>query len=449
MTSSPRKGSPDRSRRRSGAVGIVSGLTSVGSGVIAAGICTYGFLSITGRELGPSQFAPVSTLWALVFIVGPGLFLPVQQELGRVLARHRLERTGGWAVRRAATLSSGIALVVAAASLAASPWLTHELFAGDWALFGCFELAVFAYAATFFTRGVLSGLGEFRSLGRLITVEAFSRLVIAAALALFNVDAVGWYGLAIGVAPFISVTVVTRAGRRLRLDPGSHVPWSEFTRAFGWLLVGSLMAQFLANAGPIAVQLLAPRTESAEAGRFLNALIIARLTFYLFQAVQATILPNVSALVAARRFREVRAGVHRVVAACGLLVALSTVSAALFGPFAVRVLFGSGFEVGRTTMVLLTSASAVYVFASALSGVAIALAGHILNAIAWAGGALAFVAATSFGSDLFSRVEVGYLLGAFVSAAALLAGVLAVTTRGGTRAKHWWTPATSSGGVTT
>jgi hypothetical protein len=96
-------------------------------------------------------------------------------------------------------------------------------------------------------------------------------------------------------------------------------------------------------------------------------------------------------------------------------------------------------------MVLLAAASAVYVLASALSGAAIALAGHRLNAIAWRGGAVGFVAGTAFGSDLFSRVELGYLIGACVAAATLLAGVLSVTNRAvGTHAKHPWSPAASS-----
>ena len=76
---------------------MVTGLRSVGAGVLAAGFFTYLFLSLAGRVLGPEAFAPVSSLWALVFIVGPGLFMPVQQELGRLVSQHREERDGATA----------------------------------------------------------------------------------------------------------------------------------------------------------------------------------------------------------------------------------------------------------------------------------------------------------------------------------------------------------------
>ena len=80
--------------RRKPQHGPLSGLRSTTAGIAGAGICTYAFLTLAGRVLGPTDFTPVSALWALVVVVGPGLFLPLQQELGRHLAPQRAEREG-------------------------------------------------------------------------------------------------------------------------------------------------------------------------------------------------------------------------------------------------------------------------------------------------------------------------------------------------------------------
>ena len=157
---------------------VLSGISSVGSGVLGAGVFTYLFLSLAGRVLGPAGFAPLSTLWALVFIVGPGLFLPVQQELGRVIAGQRGERGGARAARKVQVIAAAMAVMVGVAALVAGDWLTRELFDGQWALLWCFEGAVVAYAVSFTARGIFSGLGDFKDFGRLVAAESVVRLAI-------------------------------------------------------------------------------------------------------------------------------------------------------------------------------------------------------------------------------------------------------------------------------
>ena len=403
--------------------GVLSGLSSVGSGVLGAGVLTYLFLSLAGRVLGPAGFAPLSTLWALVFIVGPGLFLPVQQELGRVIGRQRDERGGGRAARKVLLIAVGMVVAVAVAALAAGHWLTHELFGGQWGLLWCFEGAVAAYALTFTARGILSGLGDFKDFGRLVATESLARLVIGGVLVLLGHRSAVSFGLAIAVAPFVSTLLVTRFGARTRLTPGRAATWRESTRAMGWLVLGAILAQSLANAGPLAVQVLADPSQEGQAGRFLSALVLARLSLYLFQAVQATLLPNIAVLVAASRITELTTALRRLTAVCLGLVVVTTIGAFLLGPFAVRLLFGPGFTLTRTTMALLTGASSVLVLATALSGAAIAADGHRMNALAWALGVLGFAIGTLAAEDLFLRVELGYLLGSCAVAAALLVGL--------------------------
>ncbi|WP_310962702.1 lipopolysaccharide biosynthesis protein [Nocardioides terrisoli] len=407
----------------SGRFGFLAGLRSVATGVLGAGLLTYLFLSLAGRILGPARFAPVSTLWALVFIIGPGIFVPLQQELGRVIAAQRAERGGGTAVRRASQLTAGVGVVTLLAGVAASRWLVDQLFEGQWALFWCFEGAVLAYAITYLVRGVLSGLGDFADFGRLVAYESVARLLIAGILVALGIRSAAAFGAAIAIAPLLSCGWVTRMGRRLRLTAGTPAAWRELTRAFGWLVTGSLFAQFLANAGPLAVQLLATSSQHAEAGRFLSALVIARISLYLFQAVQATILPNLAELAAQRRTTELRAAIRRLTLACLVLIVASTVGAFLLGPLAVRILFGADFAITARTMAILAAASAIYVLAAALNGASIAAASHRLTAGCWVVGCVVFGLGTLLSHDLFLRVELGYLLGSCAAVVVLLIGL--------------------------
>ena len=56
------------------------------------------------------------------------------------------------------------------------------------------------------------------------------------------------------------------------------------------------------NASPLAVQLLANDQQIDESGKFLNALLVARVPLFFFQAVQAALLPRLSGLVGQEKF---------------------------------------------------------------------------------------------------------------------------------------------------
>jgi O-antigen/teichoic acid export membrane protein len=401
-------------------MGLASGAGAVGLGVVAAAVPTYLFLSLAGRALGAQAFGPVSSLWAMVFIVGPGLFLPVQQELGRVIARQRQHRAGGHAVRRVAALAVTMTVVSVGITLSARAWLAERLFGGQTELVWCFAGAVLSYTVMFLARGVFSGLGDYRDVARLIAVESISRLALGAMLAAAGEPTPLDFGVAIALAPLVSAVVVTRLGQRLRLPPGTPVAWRSTAAGIGWLVVASLLSQLLANAGPLVVQLLAGAEQTTEAGRFLSALVLARLGLYLFQAVQATLLPNLAELLAAGEADKVHRGLRDLVLVCAALIVVSTSGAAVLGGWAVALLFGPTFAVSDATMAMLTGASGVYVLAAALTQAAIAAAGHRLTAIAWFVGCVGFAAGTVLSEDLFFRAELGYLIGSCVTAAVLL-----------------------------
>src|SRR5690242_16012879 len=104
-------------------------VNTIGVGVL--GVASYVHLAIAGHALPREQMANLSVLWSVVFSVGYGFFLPVEQELTRVVAARRSTSVGtapAW--RRgfllAGVIFGGLALVFAAGA----PVLSQRLFGG-------------------------------------------------------------------------------------------------------------------------------------------------------------------------------------------------------------------------------------------------------------------------------------------------------------------------------
>ncbi len=410
--------------RRSDSNPLPEGTFAIGGGLLLAGCTAYGFLVLSARAVGPERYASLSVLWALVFLAAPGFFFPLEQEVGRALSDRRARGLGGGPlVRRAATAGFALVSLLVAASLVGNRLLLDRLFDGHVLLLVGFCLALAGYAITHLTRGTLSGNGRFAPYGLLLGLEGSTRLVGCGVLLLAGVSDVGPYGLLIGLAPFASLVIVMPRQRGL-LRPGPDAPWSELSSALGFLLAGSVFTQLLVNAGPLAVKLLATESEQAVAGRFLAGLVIARVPLFLYQAVQAALLPKLAGLAAAGRHADFRTGLVRLIAVIIVIGVTATTAAFAVGPPVVRLLFGPGFDLGRRDLGYLAAASAGIMLAQALGQALVALSGHARAATAWGIAIIVLVVTTAFGSDLLLRVELGLIAGAF--SAALVMGLLLV-----------------------
>ncbi|MEY2447958.1 MAG: hypothetical protein QOH79_1434, partial [Acidimicrobiaceae bacterium] len=150
-------------RREKTANPLPEGTLEVGVGLVLAGLCAYGFTVVAARALGKTEYAPLSVLWAMVFLAGPGFFLPLEQEVSRALAARRALGTGtGPVVRRAAMFGGVICALLITATLVASPLLVSQLFDHDWLLMVGLLLGMFGYCIELLARGTYSGLGRFR-----------------------------------------------------------------------------------------------------------------------------------------------------------------------------------------------------------------------------------------------------------------------------------------------
>ncbi|HEY5696730.1 MAG TPA: lipopolysaccharide biosynthesis protein [Acidimicrobiales bacterium] len=395
---------------------LPDGTLTVGGGLVVNGIMSYVFLGIAARTLGVDAFGPLSVLWALIYLVGPGFFLPLEQEVSRSLANRWARGVGvGPLVKQAGLLGTALIGALVLTTLIAAPLLLDHLFDDQALILIGFVLAILGYSAVHLARGTLAGLGRFRGYALFFVYENSLRVAAAIVLALLGVETAGPYAVAVGLAPGVAIALALLGEHDLASD-GPPAPWGELGAALGSLLAASVLTAFLLYAGVLAVELLADESESDKAGVFLAGLAVSRVPVFLFQAVQAALLPKLSALAGAGRFHEFRDRLRRLLSAVGVIGVAGVAGAALLGPFLIDILFGDDFALTRLDLGLLALSSAAFMLAVALGQALIALEGQSRVAFGWLIGVLAFLGITAMGDDLFLRVEAGLAAGSAVAA---------------------------------
>lgn len=402
---------------------LPEGAASVGVGLGVLGLTSYGFLVITGRVLGPARLAPLSALWAIVFTAGPGVFLPLEQEVSRLVSVRSAQGIGARpVVRRIGAIGAVSAGILVVIGVATAPLTVGMLFAGEALLLLGLLLAVVGFAGEHLLRGVLSGIGRFGRYGSVLAVEGLVRLVVCGVLAVVGVGVAGPYGVVLGAAPIGSWIVGFRRGGWL--EPGPPVGWSEVSGALGWLLAGSVLSQGLANAALLAAPLLAEAGEQAVVGAFLASFVVARVPLFVFSAVQAALLPHLSRLAGQGDFDAFRSSLQRLIVLVAAIGGIASVVAWAIGPWVVRVLFGAGFPLGRLDLFLLAAGAGAYMVALAYAQAVIALGEHARAAFGFAVGIAVTVLGFMLGTErLELRLEIGFLLGSLAAAVTMAIAV--------------------------
>ena len=403
---------------------LPSGTAAVGVGLIVAGLSAYGFLFVANIALSDAEYSPLGALWSLVFLAGPGLFLPFEQEISRALAERRARRLGGApVVRRAGTLGVGLLLGVLVVLILSARWIVDHLFDGQILLLVGLALGLAGALAGHLTRGSMSGTGRFKGYGTYLGADGFIRVMGAVVCLVAGVTIAGPFGIAIGIAGLLAVPVALRV-QKPELEDGPESPLSEVGSALVLLLVASLCAFAIMNIGPVLVKLLADDSQSAAAGHFVNGVVIARIPLFLFQAVQASLLPKLSGLASSGQLGDFRSGLRRLLVAVAGLALVGTIVGAVLGPFVVDTMF-PGSDLGARTMGLLAAGAGLYMLAMACAQALIALGGHADQAAGWFLGCVALAITVLISSqDVFFRVELALLAGS--AAALVVMGVLLV-----------------------
>ena len=386
---------------------LPEGAIPVGAALLVAGIATYAFFKIGELALGgEEEFAPIVSMWFAVFALAPGFFLPLEQELGRALS-HRTATGDGCRpiVRRIVALGATIATIVLVAILLASPLITSRYFDGDWWMLAALATAFAAYAPAHLARGICAGKGRFHAYAYVMGSDGVVRIVACVTLAAVGISSAAPYAFAVALAPLVAVVAVGAHGS-LRTEDGPPAEWAEVTQNLGWLLLGTVFAAALLNAGPVAATLMAEDGQEELVTQFGYGVLLARIPLFLFQAVQAALLPRLSGLAARGEIDEFVAGFVRLMKLVAAVGVLGTTGAFVLGPFAIETVYDATLS-GRT-LAMLALSSGIYMAALATAQAVIALRGHWMVAVGWVLGTIAFVLTTWLSSDLlFRRIELG------------------------------------------
>src|SRR6266567_2025593 len=381
------------------------GSATIGLWLIVAGVTAYLFLAISGRALGSNRYSALAVLWVLAFTAAPGFFQPLEQEIARAVAARRARRVGTLPVIERAAITGGLLavglLVVILVAALVSP-LVDSLFKGQSLLVWALALMLVGYLAEHMTRGVLAGYDRF-----------------------------GPYGLLVALAPFAAVAISLR-GQKGLVEPGPPASWKEISANIGFLVAGSALALALLNAAAVVVQLLASSSESEQTSWIFAGMLLSRVPLYFFQAIQATLVPELSEQRGAGEREAFRAGLRKLTIAVIVIGLVSAIGSTLLGPWAVRTFFGSDFQLDARDMALLGFGSAFYMLALNLGQALIALEHHGRYAFALVAGVIAFLVAVLVGgSDVLLRAELAYFVGsiaALIAMTFLLWGPLRETT---------------------
>jgi len=310
-------------------------------------------------------------------------------------------------------LGAAIAGIIVAVLAGVSSIATREFFEGYSLVTAALIIAFVAYAPTHLARGICSGQGRFASYGIVMGADGFVRIVGCIILWQIGITNVGAYAMLVALSPLSGVLVVWLRGD-IKTTPGPVAPWSEVTPNLGWLLLGSLMGAGLVNAGPIAINILADKEQSTLVTAFGNGVLLSRVPLFLFQAVQAALLPRLARLAAQGDLDEFRFGFRRlmqVVIAVGIIGTLGSFAA---GPALLRIVYDDTLDRGSLTMLAL--GSALYMVALATAQAVIALNGHARVGFGWLLGMVTFVGCTWLASDdLYTRVEIGLVASSVVA----------------------------------
>jgi O-antigen/teichoic acid export membrane protein len=402
-----------RARTFDGAL-LLSGAT------VASGVLAYAYHVLAARVLGPEAYGLVAVLWAALFLLVVVLFRPVEQTTSRAFA-DRLAR--GQEVRSVlrAMLRIYLTIALAIGIAGALGWgvVRDRLFLGDgfyvWALL----LALAAYGLAYILRGVCAGAGWFGGYALLLTTDGAVR--VAVVLPLLVVGSRDLAAAAMVAAAAGSVVLPVWVGRRVLRPLARRGEGASFhvgaAVAFAWpAAVIAIADQVLVNGGPLLVMLGGGEDVGKVAGLVFAATMLVRVPVFVFQGLATSLLPNLTRLHATAERARFRRAVLRVVGALAVCAAVIVLAAAVVGPEAMELVYGSEYQAGRLELALLGIGVGCYLATSTFSQALLALDCGRIAALGWIVSSAVFLVAYAVapGEPLF-RVAVAFAVGTAVA----------------------------------
>lgn len=424
---------------------------AVGVALVVSGLLTYAYLALPARfaQLSPADYAPFAVTWFGVLTIGSGLFVPLEQEITRRVARedsqptHALHTASAGTSGAGACAASSIALAwLLAAGLtvvAALAWVPARdgLLDGSDALAANLVAVVPAFALFEVARGVLAGRGRFRAYGAVMVGDAATRLTVGL-VALVAGATVAWpyaVGLTAGMAVAgvvgsqLAGPVVTDPIRALGSDRRGGLGVVAAARGFAPFSLSQLLAQVALNS-PVLLAAVVGTGATAATGRLGSAMVLVRTPLYFLPALTAPLLPRVAAGLDTSRL------VWRTVLVLTVGGVAGALAAVVVGPWVVELAFGADFVLPGWVLGVLVVGSVGFAIASVATVVLLGTDRTGTLVVSWGvavGIAVtAAVVATSTGTaadadELVRVLTVGYAASTVVAAVVQLAAVHVTT----------------------
>ena len=357
-------------------------------GIATTGLVTFAYFSLASHSLSEEDYKGVALLWSVLFLIISIIYRPVEQLLSHTIASRRAQGHEGHPLRVPLIIQASAALTFLVVALALRQPITDDVFDGSDELYWVLVVAAEAYAASYFARGWLAGHQRFGLYGGLVLLESCSRCLFALAVAIGIASGQGVVALGIAAAPLVSLLVVPWAIER-RPSGGERGSMREGAGFAGAVLAIMVAEQALLNGPVIAVD--ATVADAALAGFVFNVLLIARAPLQLFQAIQTSLLPHLSGIVATGGGPEFRRAIRVTVLSIAGFTAAVVIGLGLIGPWAMGVLFGGDFDYTRGGLMLVGLGMGFHLTAGTLNQAALARRRGALAAAAWLTSAALFL----------------------------------------------------------
>jgi len=384
----------------------------LGAAIGAASLAGFILLFVIGRLLTPAEFGLFVAFWGVLFGIGSSLST-IEQETARRSARDVEEP--GPSMSAVTVASAGIVTLVAALTLL--PPVAARLYGDPSSLIGLVvAAAALGFAIQFAVRGALMGSNSIRGYAGIVVAEAVSRLVFVLLFAVILDFNLAVAAIAVATGSFAWVFWIRQTGAVLpRTVPSFHESIQAVRRA-GSLMLGAALTASMITGYPTLVTVLAGKPDAA-AGAVFAALTISRVPLLLVSPIQAMAVPAVV------RWQNTGGSPLRRMLVLGTLAAvgLSGLGAAAgwaLGPWAVRLAYGSGYDVAAWAVGVLVASACLLAWVSLLSAALVALAAYRRMVTMWAvavGTTALWLVANPL--DLVAATAVGALVGPLAAAA--------------------------------
>lgn len=412
-------------------------LLAAGLGLSAAAGST--FIAVVNHSMPVDQVRPLPQLYFLLSAIGTGMFAAFEQEMTRAVSRalalgHSEAEVIRHQVRNAAWVGIGTVAIVCAAS----PFITHHWFYGNWLVFVELVIGLAGIWASFLVRGVLSGRQQFRSYAITMVVEGLARLLPSIVLALLGAGSTWSQGLVFALGSAIAAVsglFVARApipfespqGAEAEVAANSEPETANLAAVRLARLTGGVLAgQVLMYAMPLVVN-----GRLAEQSKLViavgSAVGLTRLALLILFPLQAPLLPKLSAAAALGRMAEVRRMTALLSAVCVAAGLAGIAGAGLFGPWVLTSVMGAPVSLSAALLMELATGTLFLLVANILQSALTALNRQQTVLVAWSLGVVSMFIVFAVPLGPLTTAAVASLVGPAVTMVVMAWDVLRTT----------------------